>query len=194
VPRKDSDKIWNQFKGACNHFFDRLHSKKNAETKESLQGFNKKQDLLDGLKDFKFTEDKEKDLETIKEHINQWHAIGRVPNDKRYIEGKYSKALNELFSKLDMDKDELEMIKFENKLEDLNSSEDNKNLDNERVFIRKKIDEINGQINQLENNLQFFTNVDNDNPVLKEVHKNIENHKDELSLWKKKLSKIKELY
>ena len=102
--------------------------------------------------------------------------------------------LNELFSKLDMDKDELEMIKFENKLEDLNSSEDNKNLDNERVFIRKKIDEINGQINQLENNLQFFTNVDNDNPVLQEVHKNIENHKDELSLWKKKLSKIKELY
>jgi Domain of Unknown Function (DUF349) len=194
VPRKDSDKIWNQFKAACNHFFDRLHSKKTAETNESLQTFNKKQELLDVLKDFKITKDKEKDLETIKEYITQWNAIGRLPNDKRYIEGKYSKTLDELFSKLDMDKDDLEMIRFENKLEDLNNSDDNKNLDNERSFIRKKIDEIKAQINQLENNLQFFTNAGDDNPMLKEVHKNIQNHKDELILWNKKLSKIKELY
>ena len=61
-------------------------------------------------------------------------------------------------------------------------------------FIRKKIDEIKGQINQLENNLQFFTNVNDDNPLVKEVHNNIKNHKDSLKLWKTKLSKIKELY
>jgi len=93
-----------------------------------------------------------------------------------------------------MDKEELEIIKFENKLEDLNNSDNSKNLDNERSFIRKKIDDIKGQINQLENNLQFFTNVEDDNPVVKEVRKNIEAHKDELKLWKKKLSMIKELY
>ncbi|WP_100616115.1 DUF349 domain-containing protein [Confluentibacter citreus] len=194
VPRKDSDKIWNQFKAACNHFFDRIHASRNAENKESNDAFNKKQELLEVLKSLKLTTDKEKDLETIKEYINQWNTIGRVPNDKRYIEGKYSKVLDDLFSNLKMDKDELEMIKFENKLEDLNNSDNNKNLDNERSFISKKIDDIKGQINQLENNLQFFTNVDEDNPVVKEVLNNIENHKDELKLWKKKLSKIKELY
>ena len=194
VPRKDSDKIWNEFKAACNHFFDRLHANKNAENKESLNAFNKKQELLEVLKSLKLTKDKEKDLETIKDYINQWNAIGRVPNDKRYIESKYSKALDDLFSNLKIDKDELEMIRFENKLEDLNNSDNNKNLDNERSFISKKIDEIKGQINQLENNLQFFTNVDDTNPVVKEVLNNIENHKDELKLWKKKFSKIKELY
>src|SRR5690606_1012143 len=155
VPRKDSDKIWNQFKGACNHFFDRLHASKNAETQISLEAYNKKQELLETIKSFKLTNDKEKDLESIKDFTNQWNAIGRVPNDKRYIESKYSKALNDLFSNLNVDKDEVEMIKFESKLEDLNNSDDNKNLDNERSFIRKKIDEIKAQINQLENNLQF---------------------------------------
>lgn len=194
VPRKDSDKIWNQFKAACNHFFDRLNANRNAESKISLEAFSKKQELLEVLKSLKLTDDKEKDLETIKEYINQWNAIGRVPNDKRYIEGKYTKALDELFSNLNMDKDELEMIKFENKLEDLNNSDDNKNLDNERSFIRKRIDEIKAQINQLENNLQFFTNVDDTNPLVQEVHQNIDNHKDQLKLWTKKLSKIKELY
>lgn len=194
VPRKDSDKIWNQFKNACNHFFDRIHANKNAESQMSLEAFNKKQALLEIIKSFKLTNDKEKDLESIKDFTNQWNAIGRVPNDKRYIESKYSKALDDLFSNLNVDKDELEMIKFESKLEDLNNSDDNKNLDNERSFIRKKIDEIKAQINQLENNLQFFTNVDESNPLVQEVHQNIEKHKDELKLWTKKLSKIKELY
>lgn len=194
VPRKDSDKIWNQFKAACNHFFNKIHASKNAETKISLEAFNKKQELLEVLKSFELTKDKENDLEAIKEHINQWNAIGKIPNDKRYIEGKFTKVLDDLFSKLNMDKDELEMIKFENKLEDLNNSDDNKNLDNERLFIRKKIDEIKAQINQLENNLQFFTNVNDNNPLVKDVHKNIESHKDELKLWTRKLSKIKELY
>src|SRR5690606_22801844 len=171
-----------------------LHANKNAESQMSLEAFNKKQELLETIKSFKLTNDKEKDLESIKDFTNQWNAIGRVPNDKRYIESKYSKALDDLFSNLDVDKDEVEMIKFESKLEDLNNSDDNKNLDNERSFIRKKIDEIKAQINQLENNLQFFTNVDESNPLVMEVHQNIEKHKDELKLWTKKLSKIKELY
>lgn len=194
VPRKDSDKIWKQFKNACNHYFDRLHASRNAETKESLESFNKKQKLLDELKDVKLSKDQEKNTETIKDYIAQWNSAGKVPNDKRYIEGKFSKALDVLLSNSKMDKEELEMIKFENKLEDLNSSDNTKNLDNERSFIRKKIDEIKGQINQLENNLQFFTNVDEDNPLVKEVLTNIDKHKDDLKLWKKKLSKIKELY
>ena len=93
-----------------------------------------------------------------------------------------------------MDKNEVEMIKFENKLEHIDTSEDTRNLDNERSFIRKKIDEVKSQINQLENNLQFFTNVDDDNPLVKEVHNNIKTHKESLKLWKSKLRKIKELY
>ncbi|WP_341215206.1 DUF349 domain-containing protein [uncultured Wocania sp.] len=195
VPRKDSDKIWKQFKAACNHYFDKLHSKRNAASQEQIDAYNKKQELLNTLKNLSLTGDKNKDLSTIKTQIDTWKSIGRVPNDKRYIEGKFNKSLDNLFSNLKMEKNEIEMIKYENKLDNLSSNDDNnKNLDNERVFIRKKIDEVKGQINQLENNLQFFTNVDDDNPLVKEVHNNIKAHKQALKLWKTKLSKIKELY
>ncbi|WP_242086235.1 DUF349 domain-containing protein [Aestuariivivens sediminis] len=194
VPRKDSDKIWKRFKTACNHYFDRIHDKKNTANQLELEAFNKKQDFLSKIKDMALTGDKTKDIESINEMISLWKDMGRVPYDKRYIEGKFHKALDGLFLKLNMDKNEIEMIKFENKLEQLNSEEDSKHLDNERAFISKKIDEIKGQINQLENNLLFFTNVDDDNPVVKEVHSNIKRHKDTLKLWKKKFKKIKELY
>ena len=194
VPRKDSDKIWKQFKTACNHFFDKIHATRNAANKVEIEAYSKKNALLDSMKNLTLSGDKEKDLVLVKNVISEWKEIGRVPNDKRYIEGKFNKNLDELFSKLKMDKNEVELIKFENKLEVLSNEEDNQNLDNERFFIRKKIDEIKGQINQLENNLQFFTNVNDDNPLVKEVHNNIKNHKDSLKLWKTKLSKIKELY
>tara|TARA_R110002096_G_scaffold200322_1_gene384199 strand:- start:7205 stop:9268 length:2064 start_codon:yes stop_codon:yes gene_type:complete len=196
VPRKDSDKIWKQFKAACNHYFDRIHAERNAANKESLEIFNSKVKLLDTLKDLKPNKDKEKGIAEIKDYINQWKDLGRVPNDKRYIEGKFQKTVDGLLSNLKMDKNEVEMIKFENKLDNINNpdSDDNRNLDNERSFIRKKIDEVKGQINQLENNLQFFTNVEDDNPLVKEVHNNIKAHKESLNLWKDKLKKIKELY
>ncbi|MFD1163309.1 DUF349 domain-containing protein [Hwangdonia seohaensis] len=195
VPRKDSDKIWKQFKNACNYYFDRLHAKRNAASQEQVDAFNQKQDLLNTLKELSLTGDKDKDLTTIKDQINTWKNIGRVPNDKRYIEGKFNKVLDNLFSSLKMEKNEIEMIKYENKLDNLNSGDNNtRNLDNERSFIKKKIDEVKSQINQLENNLQFFTNVDDDNPLVKEVHNNIKAHKQTLKLLKTKLSKVKSLY
>lgn len=194
VPRKDSDKIWKQFKAACNHYFDKLHTERNASNKVELDAFNSKYELLDSLKSLKLSGDKIKDLETINAQVTSWKSIGRVPYNKRYIEGKFHKTIDSLFSKLDMDKNEVEMIKFENKLENLNSSDNKRDLDNEHSFIRKKIDEVKHQINQLENNLQFFTNVDDDNPLVKEVHTNIKNHKESLELWTSKLDKIKKLY
>ncbi|WP_223154789.1 DUF349 domain-containing protein [Aestuariibaculum sediminum] len=194
VPRKDSDKIWKRFKAACNLYFDKLHAQRNAANKEGMEAFSKKLELLDKLKSLNPFTDKDKGIEQIKEFTNQWKELGRVPNDKRYIEGKFNKAVDELLSGLEMDKNEVEMIKFENKLDHMNTADDNRDLDNERSFIRKKIDEVKSQINQLENNLQFFTNVDDDNPLVKEVHNNIKTHKESLELWENKLSKIKEMY
>ena len=194
VPRKDSDKIWKQFKKACNHYFDRLKDQRNAATAEEEQAFKEKEALLAHVKELKLSGEQKEDLATIKEQINKWKNIGRVPRNKRHIEGDFNSTLDGLFKNLDLNKSEAEMIKFENKLQDLSSTDNQRVIDNERFYIQKKVDEIKGEINQLENNLQFFTNVKSDNPLVKEVHKNIKKHKEELALWKTKLKKIKSLY
>ena len=194
VPRKDSDKIWKQFKKACNHYFDRMHAERNAASKEEMAAFEEKSALLDKVKAIELTGKPEKDIETIKEQIAAWKAIGYVPSNKRFIEGKFNKTIDALFGKLDMDKAKLEMIKFENKLETLSKPDDTRLLDNEQNYIRKKISEIKGEINQLENNMQFFSNVDETNPLVRDVIKNIKNHKDNLQTWKDKLRKVKSMY
>jgi hypothetical protein len=194
VPRRDSDKIWKQFKGACNHYFDRMHAVRKAENQHLYDAFDKKVKLLDGLKAMELTEDPNADIKTLQSKISEWKEVGYVPQNKRYIDGKFYKAIDDAFDKLKMDKYKLEMIKFESKLENLANSDDTRLLDNEQNFIRKKIDDIKSEINQLENNLQFFSNVKSDNPLVKDVHKNIDNHKKQLDTWIAKLSKVRGMY
>lgn len=193
VPRRDSDKIWKQFKKACNHYFDRLHAEKNEAHKEEMANFESKQEMLDKLVKFELSGDHKTDLTAIKQNIAAWKKIGRVPYNKRFIEQKFNKTLDGIFAKLDLGKKETELIKFDNKLNTLMDREDEQKLQNEHFFISKKIDETKDEIRQLENNLGFFRHVDENNPMVREVHKNIDRHKEQLEVWKAKLSKIKEI-
>jgi hypothetical protein len=193
VPRKDSDKIWKEFKSACNHYFDRLHSLKNEANKEEVEHFESKTKLLEKVKNLDLSGNKDEDLTAIKEKINEWKSIGRVPFKKKSIEQQFNKTLDELFTKLDLSKKEAELIKFENKLNTMVSQEDERKLKNEHFFISKKIDETKDEIRQLENNLGFFQHVPDTNPLVMEVHKNIARHKDQLEVWKAKLKRIKKV-
>lgn len=194
VPRKDSDKVWKQFKAACNHYFERMHENRDDENKEEFEAFDKKKELLEQVKSVELTGDKKEDLPKIKQFIEDWKNLGKVPHNKRFIEGKFNKALDQLFNKLDVDHTKAEMLKYENKVQAINDADDDKKLRNEHYFLTKKIEETKAEIRQLENNLQFFSNVDDDNPLVQDVHKNIADQKEQLEVWKEKLRKIKSLY
>lgn len=191
VPRKDSDKIWKRFKNACNHYFDRLHAEKNEAGKAEQANYEAKEAFLKEISTVKLTGEHEADLILIKEKISQWKEIGRVPFSKKNIEQKFNKVLDGLFGKLNLTKTETELIRFENKLNAMASQEDDRKLQNEEFFISKKITEIKGEIRQLENNLGFFQHADKNNPVVKEVHNNINRQKDQLDVWKAKMKKIR---
>lgn len=190
VPRKYSDKIWKEFKTACNHYFDRLHALKNEAHKEEIENFDKKNACLENLKSFQLSGDKSKDLAAIKEFIAEWKEAGRVPFNKKSINAKFNKILDALFKKLDVNRQEAELLKYGNKIQQLANNDNDYAISNERTFIRRKIDESKSEIRQLENNLQFFSNASEDNPLVKEVIKNINNHKESLATWKAKLKKL----
>ena len=194
VPRKYSDSIWKDFKDACNAYFDRMHEAKNAETSEEVEAFEKKKAFLEELKSFTLTGEHKADLDAIKEHIATWKTFGKVPFNRRHIEGKFNKILDALFEKLSMSKKDTEMMRFSNRLEQMSDNDDKRALEQEQFFIRKKIDEVQSEIFQLENNIQFISSSSKgENPFIKEVQKNIERHKDDLKLWKEKLQQIKNM-
>jgi hypothetical protein len=193
VPRKYSDSVWKDFKAACNHYFDRLHAQRNEANKEEIDAFEKKKEYLDSLKEFELTGDHRTDLDAIKKHIENWKSFGRVPQARRHIEGKFNKILDALFDKLSLSKKETDMVKFSNRLGQMAEGDDTRRLENEQLFIMRKIDEVQGEIFQLENNIQFISNAKGDNPFVKEVLKTIDRHKEELKTWKDKLKQIRSM-
>jgi hypothetical protein len=194
VPRKYSDSIWNDFKLACNAYFDRMHKARNSENSEEVEAFEKKKAFLDELKDFTLVGEHKADLDAIKAHIATWKTFGKVPFNRRHIEGKFNKILDALFEKLSMSKKDTEMMRFSNRLEQLSENDNKRALEQEQFFIRKKIDEVQSEIFQLENNIQFISSSSKgENPFIKEVQKSIERHKDDLKLWKEKLQQIKDM-
>ena len=189
VPRKDSDKVWKQFKEACNHYFNNISAARNKASAAEEEALVEKETMLKELGTVTFEGEPTKDLTTIKSFIERWKGIGRVPGGKRDIEQRFNKTLDGFFKQLDVSRKDAELIKYENRL----AAIDEDSLIRERSFILRKIDEIKGEINQLENNLGFFQYVSDDNPMVKDVHKNINRHKDSLELWKAKLRKLKSL-
>jgi hypothetical protein len=192
VPRKFSDKIWGEFRAACNEYFEKLKEQKSEVNEDEVAAFENKKAYLETLRSFELVGDHKTDLDAIKAHIETWKSFGKVPFPRRHIEGKFNKILDALFEKLSASKKDNEMARFANRLDNLAHS-DTRKLDNEKVFIIRKIDEVQNDIFQLENNIQFFSNAKSDNPLVKEVTKNIERQKEELATWKEKLKQLRNL-
>ena len=194
VPRKFSDSLWTDFKTACNFYFERLKDSKKEENADEVASFEKKKEYLETLRSFELVGDHKTDLDAIKVHIESWKNLGRVPFNRRHIEGKFNKILDALFEKLSLSKRDTDQMRFANKLDNL--SEDGRKLDNEKIFTMRKIEELQNEIFQLENNIQFFQNTRNakkENSIVTEVRKTIEKHKSELLTWRDKLKQIKAL-
>ncbi len=191
VPRKYSDKLWKEFKAACNHYFNRLHALKNEANQEEAENLKGKEAILEHLKEFQLSGKKDEDLPTIKSFITDWKKYGHVPFKQKNINQKFNKIIDALFNKLDVSRQESELLKYGNKIQRLKEDDNQERaIQNERSFIRKKIDESKNEILQLENNLQFFSNASEDNPIVKDVIKKVDAHKQALESWNAKLKKL----
>ena len=188
VPRKFSDDIWNKFKAACNSYFDRYHDQKNSVSKEQQANVDAKKAFLETLK-----EEKEHTKESVLDAIKTWQELGQLPRDVRYLEGKFNKQIDRLLEGLSLDKKEVAMLKFTHVIDGLFVNEDFRKLDSEQLFIRKKMDEVVKEMQQLENNLGFFSNAKDDNPLVLNVKNRVNEFKEDLKIWKEKLSYLRKL-
>ena len=188
VPRKFSDDIWNKFKAACNSYFDRYHDQKNSVSKEQQANVDAKKTFLETLK-----EEKEHTKESVLDAIKTWQELGQLPRNVRHLEGKFNKQIDRLLEGLSLDKKEVAMLKFTHVIDGLFVNEDFRKLDSEQLFIRKKMDEVVKEMQQLENNLGFFSNAKDDNPLVLNVKNRVNEFKEDLKIWKEKLSYLRKL-
>lgn len=192
VPLRNTEKIWKEFKKACDTYFNSFAEAKKIKKNKENDVLEQKKEFLDKLKEYKLSDDREKELENLQHFVHQWNDLDTKGHSKKTIDIKFHKIIDALYKKLNFGKQEIEIIKYNNKLERLMNDDDENSLNNEVQFVKRRIDEIKLEVLQLENNLAFFANIDEKNPLVLDVIKNINHQKETLKTWENKLRELKQ--
>ncbi|WP_312767989.1 DUF349 domain-containing protein [Epilithonimonas sp.] len=176
VPRSQANKVWDDFRDACNTFFKNYRDKNNATGDNWKENYKNKKALLEELKALNNEEGAVEKIETIK---NSWNAIGKVPKDKLSINTEFNKTLRE---KLKLNK----INEFDLKEENLTENQ----LTDKARKIKNQIADLESEVVQLENNLAFFNSPTRENPLLKDTFDKLDAKKEQLESLKVTLHNI----
>jgi hypothetical protein len=186
IPRKLSDQLWEEFSSKCNIYFDRIKAGYQKISEMELEIQKKKEVFIDSIKDFKIPHE----FEAFKIFsANQWEEFINLGilkgNINAHLLDNYNKEFISIIDKSKMDVNLKKEAK--NHIRFFLIKDDEKELSKEIKNIKKKMDEINSEVLQLENNMDYFSSSSNENPILLEVSsklkelKSVEQHlKEEL--------------
>jgi hypothetical protein len=168
IPRKYSDQLWEEFSSNCNLYFERIKTGYEKISEKELEIKKEKEVFIQRIKDFKIPNE----FEAFKLFCtHQWEKflnIGLLKSDinKKFLYN-YNKEFIEVIDRSLMDikvkKEAKNHIRF------FFMKDDENELSREIKSIKKKMDEIKSELLQLENNMDYFSNSSNENPLLMEV-------------------------
>lgn len=176
VPRKYSEQVWKRFRAACDKFFEAKANYFANEKDIEAENLKKKEELIEKILGIEFGEDKNANLDVIKDLQRQWTEIGFVPKkDKDRVYTAYREAVNKRFEDLKVNAEEVRRSSFKNKIDNILSNPNaDRLLDKEKKFLVNKLQQLRDDINLWENNLGFFANSKNADLLKVEFQKKID--------------------
>ena len=176
VPKNQANKVWNDFRDACNTFFNNFREKNASTTDDWKQNYHQKKALLEELKKIN---DEEGSVEKIEQIKSSWDSIGKVPRNKMSINNEFNKVLKE---KLKLNKINVFDLKEDNLTE--------AQLTDKARKIKSQIADLEAEVVKLENNINFFNNPSRENPLLKDTYDKIDEKKALIESLKQSLHKL----
>jgi len=189
ISRRLSNKLWEEFKGLTNLYFDRLKNKVEALSAEDQAKLAAQNNFVEEVLKKEAPTTPKKLEEFIDEQVEQW--LGLEPQNNSAGQKKMLQHLVGLWEATSLSKKEKTAQQFATQLSCIkqNAGELNK----EHSQLKKQLDEIAQELIQLENNLQFFSSSSDDNPMLKEVNKKIEQLNQRKTAFEEKANAVKSL-
>ena len=189
ISRRLSNKLWEEFKGLTNLYFDRLKNKVEALSAEDQAKLAAQNNFVEEVLKKEAPTTPKKLEEFIEEQVEQW--LGLEPQNNSAGEKKMLQHLVGLWEATSLSKKEKTAQQFATQLSCI--KQDAGELNKEHSQLKKQLDEIGQELIQLENNLQFFSSSSDDNPMLKEVNKKIEQLNQRKTAFEEKANAVKSL-
>lgn len=190
VPKKLGDTLWNDFLGACNHFFEARNSANAGTRGEERENMEKKLNIIGQLKAMAESAD-DTVQDKVRELVNEYNAVGHVPfkeKDKLYKE--YHEVLYRLYKQLNISTSRRRLDKFRNNLKNV-AEKGVDALDNERGRLMRRYEQLRQEVQTYENNLGFLNaSSKKGNSLIDELNRKVQKLKDDMELVKQKIKAI----
>ncbi len=187
VSRKVSDKVWLRFRSACDDFFARKAEFYSTLKSSELENLAKKREIIENVKSFEFGEDKNENLNIIKDFQRKWVEIGHVPiAEKDNLQKEFRDAINTHFEKLKISAREAQETIYRERLKNI-SGDISRFASEERRELSDKIQKLKNDLILWENNLGFLANSKQASLLKEEFEKKMQSARQQIALLEAKL-------
>ena len=192
VPRKLDNNLWREFSGIQKKYFDRLKSGFQQVNLEQEELIKTKKSYLDKIKKEVFKADPDLIKKVYFDHLDKWNELGT-------LELKNENEMNKSFTDImigKIKKTKLEDKDIESIIKDINTNilqNDPRRLEYEFRDVQSHLTNLKAELTQLENNLEFFSNSSSENPLFKNVEKQIGTCQKKIDETQKKYISLKQI-
>ena len=190
--RKVSDKIWQRFRAACDEFFAKKGEFfKERRTSES-ENLAKKEAILAELKAHTFGDNREENIQTIKDFQRRWAEVGYVPMaDKERLHKEFRGVIDAIFEQLKISAREAEETAYRERLHNI-GGDARRFVNNERQELTERIEKLRSDLSLWENNLGFLASSKQADLLKAEFEKKMQGARQQIALLQAKLRILKE--
>ena len=190
VPEKYRNEIFNNFKKACDHFFNRRRKNSQVVEKEYEGNLKEKETLCDELE--QMIKSGTIDMKRVKAIEVEWGAVGFVPrNSIKNIHKRYTDAIEQVTEKLDLPEDEKHKLRFKAQFNNMNFGPGSERIIQKKEgVLRRQIATLENDINLWKNNIDFFASSKNADKLKQEFKVKIEKANEQLTNLKEQLKII----
>lgn len=192
VPEKFRERVFKEFKDACDYFFAQKRGQMGKVEQEQIDNHNLKTAICEELE--KHTREGTASVDLLKDLQERYNTIGFVPRkDITSIKNRYQQAVDKFVATIPhLTEDERSRVVLENQLGDLRKDPmgDRKIYQKEQA-IRKKISKAENDIALWKNNLEFFGKSQNADKVRDEFNDKIKTATEHLKELKHQLKLLR---
>jgi hypothetical protein len=192
VPEKFREKVFKEFKDACDYFFAQRRGQQGKVEQEQIDNLNVKTAICEELE--KHTNEGTASIELLKDLQDRFNTIGFVPKkDIVPIKNRYHEAVDKFVNSIPkLTEDDKNLVLLENQLSDLkNDPMGDRKIYQKEQIIRKKISKVENDIALWRNNLEFFGKSQNAAKVKEEFNEKIKSANDHLQQLKQQLKMLR---
>lgn len=188
VPEKQREKIFQEFKEACDKFFGQRRGLKEQEEAGFEENLKRKQEICDQLT--KHAVEKSGSFDRLHELQAQFNEIGFVPRKSMAaIRQRYNQAVEQFMNSLEgVSEKDKQKFRLEVELDGLRGDpQGGRKLQHKEQQLRKRISKAENDLATLRNNLEFFGRSKNADKVRAEFSEKIRLASEELDAMRAEL-------